>query len=101
MVRNSELAQPLLFRTNLVRSFPEPLELIWLHASVVWHSVCGPLPRRSWRATASPEVATRILAETTCEFGVIKGCERCNFAVGDAPGSTDGSTAEGQAADHV
>ena len=40
-------------------------------------------------------VATAITAVTGAEFEVIEGCERGDFAAGDASGSTDGSTAEG------
>ena len=43
----------------------------------------------------STKVATRIVAETSGDFGVIEGCERSDFSFGDAFGSTDGSTAEG------
>ena len=43
----------------------------------------------------STEVGTRIAAETSGVFGVIEGCERGDSAVGDAGGTTDGSTAEG------
>ena len=43
----------------------------------------------------STQVATRIVAETSGDFGVIEGCERDDFSFGDAFGSTSGSTAEG------
>ena len=43
----------------------------------------------------SSSVATRIVAETSGDFGVIEGCERDDFSFGDASGSTSGSTAEG------
>ena len=43
----------------------------------------------------SSNVATRIVAETSGDFGVIEGCERDDFSFGDAVGATDGSTAEG------
>ena len=43
----------------------------------------------------STTVATSITAVTGADFEVIEGCERGDFAAGDASGSTDGSTAEG------
>ena len=43
----------------------------------------------------SSSVATRIVAETSGDFGVIEGCERDDFSSRDASGSTSGSTAEG------
>lgn len=45
-------------------------------------------------------VATAIRAETSSKFGVIEGCQRDDYSVGDAGGSTAGSTAEGQANDN-
>ena len=44
----------------------------------------------------SAEVSTSIRAETSAQFTVIEGCERDDVSSGDASGSTDGSTAEGQ-----
>lgn len=43
----------------------------------------------------SAEVGTRIVAEADALFAIIEGCERDDFSVGDAFGTTDGSTAEG------
>lgn len=45
----------------------------------------------------STSVAAEVFAETTGDFGVIEGCERDDFSIGDAFASTGGSTAEGRA----